>query len=249
MWFSGHFHLSHDFEDSISIGTKATGENCVFVQCGVIGEDSTRDGKRQTRIVSGTESTIKIYTVSHHNGGDELRLDATVAIDKPTEQNVSTKRILKAHGHQDYDHSNWFSSYVPMPLDGCYLESKLGISAMPSNAEQAVCWWHMADGKVLGVHDGLVVEYDSELLSPLGIVCDRNQIAGREVVVIEEGKVLLLVPRKIEQEGTKPEVVHPNQDGSYWRRRQKNKAVRMAESEREEMAMKWFKENLKSEGK
>jgi hypothetical protein len=50
----------------------------VFVQCGVIGSDSSRDGRRQTRIVSGAQDGLRIYTVSHHLGGEELRLDATV---------------------------------------------------------------------------------------------------------------------------------------------------------------------------
>jgi hypothetical protein len=59
-------------------GCAGTGSQCVFVQCGVIGSDSSRDGRRQTRIVSGAQDGLRIYTVSHHLGGEELRLDATI---------------------------------------------------------------------------------------------------------------------------------------------------------------------------
>jgi hypothetical protein len=31
----------------------------------------------------------------------------------------------------------------------------------------------MQDGAVLGVHDGVIVEYDEVTLAPLGIVCDK----------------------------------------------------------------------------
>jgi hypothetical protein len=41
----------------------------------------------------------------------------------------ASKRIVIAHGHQDYDHTSWFSAYTPMPLDGCYMESRDGLIA------------------------------------------------------------------------------------------------------------------------
>ena len=40
LWFSGHFHLSQNYADSISVVGK-----CAFVQTGVIGE-CNRDGNR-----------------------------------------------------------------------------------------------------------------------------------------------------------------------------------------------------------
>jgi hypothetical protein len=40
MWFSGHFHLSQNYPDSISVVNQ-----CAFVQTGVIGE-CNRDGNR-----------------------------------------------------------------------------------------------------------------------------------------------------------------------------------------------------------
>eukprot|EP00953_Heterococcus_sp_UTEX-ZZ885_P002213 1714-Heterococcus_DN1.PRE.1 len=275
-WFSGHFHLSHDFEDSIS-------------ECGVIGSDSSRDGRRQTRIVSGAQDGLRIYTVSHHLGGEELRLDATIryqrycdaaslqveftsTIDLSTQlltntaaaaaaaaadiEDVSSvagasKRIVIAHGHQDYDHTSWFSAYTPMPLDGCYMESRDGLIAAGPH-QRIVCLQCVQYRSACAVraqlyaHQRMVVEYDSELLAPLGVVCDKEQLADREVVVVEGGHALLLVPWRITEQDQAPEVVHPNQDGSYWRRRQRNKAVRQAEKAREQLAMEWMSRNAPS---
>jgi len=35
------------------------------------------------------------------------------------------------------------------------------------------------------------------------------------------------------------EIIHPNEDGSYWRRRQKNKFVRIREKQRESVVKEW----------
>lgn len=45
-------------------------------------------------------------------------------------------------------------------------------------------------------HTGMIVEYDQELLAPIGVVRDREQLRGRDVVVIEEGSAVMLVPRE-----------------------------------------------------
>jgi hypothetical protein len=77
-WFSGHYHLSHDHEDSV---THVPGTGCVFVQCGVIGGGSSRDGRRQSRIadLDVENGEVRIYSVNHHLGEGERgpRLDAT----------------------------------------------------------------------------------------------------------------------------------------------------------------------------
>ena len=49
LWFSGHFHLSHNYRESIStVGT------CAFVQTGVIGNGNR--GKRRKEWFRGLES-------------------------------------------------------------------------------------------------------------------------------------------------------------------------------------------------
>jgi hypothetical protein len=47
LWFSGHFHLSHNYADSISVVGR-----CAFVQTGVIGL-CNRDGFRHSRLLTG----------------------------------------------------------------------------------------------------------------------------------------------------------------------------------------------------
>lgn len=240
-WFSGHFHLSADYEDSIT-----SREGTVFVQTGVMGEKSSRDGRRQSRMVQGDGEGLQVYTVNHHKGG-ELRLDVTIKY-KPGGED-----IVEAHGHEDYAHDKWFRAYSPAEEDGCYLQSPEGVilDAMDEEGEgrEKVCWWHMADGRVLGVHEGQVIEYDAETLSPLGIVVDKEQLRGREMVVVGEGQALILVSslEALSKETTEGdyEIIHPNEDGSYWRRRQRNKLVRQREKEREKIAADWLKQNFK----
>lgn len=238
-WFSGHFHLSHDYEDSITAK-----EGTVFVQTGVMGEKSTRDGRRQSRVVRGDGAGLHVYTVNHHKGG-ELRLDVSIRY-KPGGED-----LVEAHGHEDYAHDKWFSAYRPQEEDGCYLQSPDGIilEASDHGGGEKVCWWHMADGRVLGVHEGQVIEYDAETLSPLGIVVDREQLQGREMVVVGEGQALILVSSldALNEKTTAADydIIHPNQDGSYWRRWQRNKLVRQREKEREKIAADWLKQNFK----
>jgi len=75
-----------------------------------------------------------------------------------------------------------------------------------------------------------------DTLSPLGLVVDRETLRQREVLVVEEGTVLVLV----EPKSKNIEVVHPNDDGTYWRKVQRNKKVRQEEKLREQVAKKWF---------
>ena len=94
----------------------------------------------------------------------------------------------------------------------------------------------MADGAVLGVHEDQLVEYDARTLSPLGIVVNQKQLNGREVLIVEEGQAIVLIDPKTED----VEVVHPNDDGSYWRKYQRNKRVRQEEKAREAAVKMWL---------
>ena len=121
LWCSGHFHLSHEFPDSLSKVNQ-----CVFMQVGVVGMKSTRDHTRQTRIVQGNRDEFRIYTVNHHvrdgDGSAELRLDATIDIQ-------SGKMTLIEKARTDCDRNvgeKWWSAYIPREEDGCYLESATG---------------------------------------------------------------------------------------------------------------------------
>ena len=123
-------------------------------------------------------------------------------------------------------------TYTPQDSDGCY--SKLDPNTVVSSPEDAVCWWHMSDGRVLGCHDGMLLEYDEETYSPLGVVV--ADLRGKEVSIIDSGSVLVTKDR----ETGEFEVVQPNDDGSYWRKFQRNKVVRLMEKEREMRARMYF---------
>ncbi len=225
-WASGHFHLSHDYEDSITrVGS------CIFMQVGVIGPKSTRDARRQTRLIQGCSERIRIFSINHHkrdhNNKADLRQDAEVDLLTGEVKVFPTNELVD---------SDWFQAYIPREEDGCYIESPDGSIADASSMGSKVCWWHMADGKVLGLHAGQLVEYDSETLSPLGVVVNADHLGEREVVVVQDGTAVVLV----EDETKQMEVIHPNEDGSYWRKFQRNKRLRLEEKAREEVAKRWM---------
>lgn len=237
-WFSGHFHLSHDYPESITVGGT---HKQAFVQVGVIGEKSQRDGRRQTRVVRGCSEELRVYTVNHHQGGRE-RLDMVLKFGAPGDD----PDVSFPDDHEEWitpATDKWFSARVPEKEDGCFLESFL--SANPDESlvtveskEDTVCWWHMEGGKVLGVHDGTVIEYDADTLSPLGIVVDKDGFMGKELMIASEGdakgKVAMLVWEG--GEGFEQSIIQPNRDGSYWRKFQRNKLQRTREKEREALA-------------
>jgi len=96
----------------------------------------------------------------------------------------------------------------------------------------------MNDGKVLGVHEGQVVEYDATTLSPLGIVVTHEELGSRELLLAADSKALVLVDPETEEF----EIIHPNDDGSYWRKYQRNKRVRQEQKARELAVEVWMEE-------
>ena len=60
------------------------------------------------------------------------------------------------------------------------LTSDPGVLADVSK-EGSVCWWHMACGRVLGVHNNMLLEYDPSTLAPLGLVVAKDELNGRQV--------------------------------------------------------------------
>ena len=128
LWCSGHFHLSHEFPDSLSRVNQ-----CTFVQVGVVGHKSTRDHTRQTRIVQGNSREFRIYTVNHHvrdeDGNAELRLDATIDLEEgemTLVDKVGLELSLSCSSDENNDEEQWFRAYVPQKDDGYYIESATG---------------------------------------------------------------------------------------------------------------------------
>ncbi|CAJ1431905.1 unnamed protein product [Effrenium voratum] len=192
-WFSGHFHLSHDYEDSITFPGGNRRGNCVFAQTGVMRRQSSRDGRRQSRLVRGNSQGYQVYTVDHKRDG-ELRLDATVLYSDVCEipedlsldfEPSECSTITFAHKHEDFDHNLWLAAYVPKEDDGCVVEA-MGSLNDDLDFSKGVCWWHMKDGAILGVHNGMVLEYDASTLAPLGMVISRDELRNRRVAVIDD---------------------------------------------------------------
>ena len=235
-WFSGHFHLGQDYQDSITFPEGNNRGSCVFAQTAVMAKKSSRDGRQQSRLVRGTPDGFTISTVDHADGG-RVRLDATV-----TYTDTSHESVVYAHPSEDYDHDTFFSAYTPQNDDGCYLACEDDIN-VDTCKEDVVCWWHMSDGRVLGVHNGMVLEYDPSTLAPLGLVVGRDELKGRQLAVVDSGidggkdklpgreQAVILYDDELNVT-----VVQPNEDGSYWRKIVRNKVVRMKEKRREKAA-------------
>ena len=269
-WLSGHFHLSHDYQDALV--QAVPGSPCAFLQVGVMGPGSSRDRRRQSRMIRGCGGEfLQIFSINHHEREDcgttdasraRVRLDATIDLrtgelthgkgdeaSPPPGSSGDAPETAAATAGRDPD---WFQAYVPQPEDGCYLED---VGGDISTGGKTVCWWHMADGKVLGLHEGQLVEYDAETLSPLGVVVTKEQLAAKpsaghgdettgpprtkEILVVQNKSTLVLV----DDETQDVEVVHPNADGSYWRKFQRNKKIRLEEKAREEVARRWMSQN------
>ena len=73
LWFSGHDHLGHDYQDSVSqVGS------CTSVHTGVIGPVS-RDGARHTRLLEFNRQGFALYTIDHKSGGKMLDVEHSYA--------------------------------------------------------------------------------------------------------------------------------------------------------------------------
>jgi hypothetical protein len=245
-WFSGHFHLSHDYEDSITFPEGNNRGSCIFAQTGCMTSRSTRDGRRHSRLVRGNADGFEVCTIDHKKDG-KVRLDATVTfadsceIDEKMETGSNQcSTVVFAHKHEDYDHDKWFSAYVPKKGDGCEFVAPNGEVITTNDSINQVCWWHMKGGSVLGVHNGMIIEYDESTLAPLGMVVSRDEMENRKVAVIDDefgGDALVLYS----DNSNDVTVVQPNEDGSYWRKVVRNKMHRMREMRRVAAAKKWIK--------
>jgi len=260
-WFSGHFHLGQDYEDSITFPAGNNRGSCVFVQTAVMRSGTTRDGRQQSRLLRGTENGFEVLSVNHAKGG-EVRLDATITYTSDNEETA-----VAAHPSEDYDHEQFFSAYTPSDDDGCEIEYDQGTILEDAGADNVVCWWKLKCGRVLGVHEGMVVEYDGSTLAPLGLVVAKDELAGRKVAVVDSGlDAECFMSEEVGMEGAdcvdqdlmeqavilyddegRVTVVQPNEDGSYWRKIVRNKMIRMKEVRREKAAKAFMKSNFGKE--
>jgi hypothetical protein len=271
-WFSGHFHLGQDYQDSITFPTIDPSEgpypnrgSCVFVQTSVMRKGTSRDGRQQSRLLRGNKYGFEICTVDHQKGGS-IRLDATI-----TYRDDSHEVGVYAHEDQTLKQDEYFKIYTPQVGDQGYNcgpdQDDICILTECPVDEECVCWWRLSCGRVLGMANGMLLEYDKSTLAPLGLVVSADELAGKQVAVIDSGLEECEINfDDIGMEGAdcadtdedareqavimfdeenKITVIQPNEDGSYWRKIVRNKIARMKEQRREKAAIEFARDKLK----
>mmetsp|Transcript_36373 Transcript_36373/g.48133 ORF Transcript_36373/g.48133 Transcript_36373/m.48133 type:complete len:567 (+) Transcript_36373:65-1765(+) len=273
-WFSGHFHLGQDYQDSITFPTIDPKDGpypnrgaCTFVQTSVMRGGTSRDGRQQSRLVRGNKDGFEICTVDHQKDG-KIRVDAKI-----TYSDCNHEAGVYAHEDSVAENDNYFKVYQPSagdnlhaPDDGYRRYNEEGEVVIDEEVTMdSVAWWNMACGRVIGMLNGNLIEYDRSTLAPLGLIVGADELVGKRVAVVDSG---LEGECGIdgEEEGMEGAdcggqlgreqavllydgdgditVVQPNEDGSYWRKIVRNKMVRMKEVRRIKAAKAFAAEKL-----
>lgn len=148
LWFSGHFHLSQSYPDSISIvGGSA------FVLTGVIGDRFSRDGHRHSRVLRGNLEGYELLTMDHDTG--ETRLDLKGSWDA-----TDVPEYLTPEEELLCDPSaGWLCSKVD-----CTIPSP------GESADTGTQWFNSGPISMLSLQDGILIEYDAICMAPIGAV-------------------------------------------------------------------------------
>jgi hypothetical protein len=298
-WFSGHFHLGQDYQDSITFPTIDPSEgpypnrgSCVFAQTSVIRSGTSRDGRQQSRLLRGNKDAFEICTVDHAKNG-EIRVDATITFrgdtnevgvySHPDESRNSDKYfkvrmpVENDNGYQcgPEDDAECLITECPVSEEGKYkkrTQKRLSMLWMInvfsyivlSSLAIDVCWWRLGCGRVLGMTNGMLLEYDKSTLAPLGLVVSADELVGKHIAVIDSGleeceinfdepgmegaECSIEMAREqaviIYDENFEVTIIQPNEDGSYWRKIVRNKIARMKEKRREKAALEFAAGNL-----
>ncbi|KAJ9530124.1 hypothetical protein QJQ45_023414, partial [Haematococcus lacustris] len=161
LWFSGHFHLSHNYKDSISVvGSTA------FVQTGVIGT-CNRDGHRHSRLLTGNTSGWRLSTLDHDSG--KLRADLAGSWDTAAAMQLLTPQ-------QELIASTAGSGWLCSRLD-CDVQDRQQVGSGEVSSPQAqgrganTSWFNVGPSTILALQGQLLVEYDIASAAPIGLVC------------------------------------------------------------------------------
>ncbi|KAL6762491.1 Metallo-dependent phosphatase-like protein [Haematococcus lacustris] len=178
LWFSGHFHLSHNYKDSISVvGSTA------FVQTGVIGT-CNRDGHRHSRLLTGNTSGWRLSTLDHDSG--KLRADLAGSWDTAAAMQLLTPQqelIASTAG------SGWLCSRLDCDVQDRQVGSGEVSSPQAQGRGASTSWFNVGPSTILALQGQLLVEYDIASAAPIGLVCKvppgcyvRLLGAGRQVL-------------------------------------------------------------------
>lgn len=143
------------------------------------------------------------------------------------------------------------------------------VNEVPVTMETCV-WWRLSSGRVLGVLNGMLLEYDGSTMAPLGLVLAKEELLGKVIAVVDSGVEECMINfDDVGMEGAECEgyeereqaiiihgvddslitVIQPNEDGSYWRKIVRNKIARMKEKRREKAAIKYAQDMLSMDKK
>mmetsp|Transcript_2771 Transcript_2771/g.5386 ORF Transcript_2771/g.5386 Transcript_2771/m.5386 type:complete len:631 (-) Transcript_2771:73-1965(-) len=267
-WFSGHFHLGQNYQNSITFPNTASDDeddelsadrgSCVFCQTSVMRSGTSRDGHCQSRLIRGNPEGFEICTVDHQKNG-KIRVDARVTY-TDCENEVGAYVMDEDEEHQFEQlfqpvHDEHDSIHLP---EGGLVEYDDYLLLDKDVSKDTSSWFYLKCGRVLGMYKGMLLEYDPMTLAPLGLVVSADELVGKRVAVIDadpssdeedsierandSSSIQAIV--LIDECDDNVVVVQPNEDGSYWRKIVRNKMVRMLEMRREKAAKKFAKEIL-----
>ncbi len=242
LWFSGHYHLSHQYSTSISVVNR-----CAFVQVGVIGPKSSRDGYRQSRLLTGDGDGFQVWSVDHGASG-VARLDLSRRWDgagPPVPRPVPAVERLDAGADR-----GWLTSEVECEMPGSEGgEEEAGgdaYSSSPILRRASPVAWLAGGGDVLlalQARSGAIVEYSIALRSPTGIVMEGLPPHTDLVLVDAAGRdlppdardpgVAVAVEARAKAGGAVLGRAERNDAGSFYRAYQVNKWRKKKREERE----------------
>ena len=147
---------------------------------------TSRDGRQQSRLLRGSKSGFEICTVDHKDGG-KVRVDATI-----TYRDYNHGVGVYAHEDKAYEHDNYFKVYQPQMNDQHYVcageeDQDLCLLTQEPVTEETVAWWKLSCGRVLGVVNGMLLEFDRSTLAPLGLVMSADELMGKQLAIVDSG--------------------------------------------------------------
>jgi hypothetical protein len=128
---------------------------------------TSRDGRRQSRLLRGTRGGFTYRDDSHEVG-------------------------TYMHEDKAYDHDKYFRVYQPQFDDQCYISEAEGedetcLMTPDPITEDTVAWWKLGCGRVLGVVNGMMLEFDKSTLAPLGLVVSGDMLLGKRIAIVDSG--------------------------------------------------------------